>query len=118
MDERAIAFAELLERERHAALHAKLDVLTEVQTQKRALLSEMQGLELESSDAGALIERAQENIGLIRHLVVCLRGCLGDDATAHMLRHDDAHALWFGRALYFGGNLRRERLGENRAVAK
>jgi hypothetical protein len=93
MDERAVAFGHLLERERQAALHAKLDVLTEVQEQKRALLAEMHDAKLGNSDISALIERAHENIGLIRHLVVCLRGCLGSEAEPTYNAHGERALL-------------------------
>jgi hypothetical protein len=80
MHERAVAFGHLLELEREAALHARLDQLTELQEQKRTLLYELRAHKVEGPELDALVARAQENITLIRHLVVCLRGCLGADA--------------------------------------
>jgi hypothetical protein len=80
VSERAREFGELLAREREAALHADIDALTEVQERKRAVLSELRSSPVADSDISQLIARAHENIGLIRHLIVCLRGCLGAEA--------------------------------------
>ena len=80
MSERARAVEALLAREREAALHADIDALTQVQEEKRAVLSELRQSKVSDSDITQLIARAHENIGLIRHLIVCLRGCLGAEA--------------------------------------
>jgi hypothetical protein len=80
MSDEARAFADALERERVAAASADVDALTQIQLEKQALLSQMPQARLGDSDISELISRAQANIGLIRHLVVCLRGCVDGDA--------------------------------------
>jgi hypothetical protein len=76
----AAEFSQLLELEREAALRADVDELAEIQERKRGLLDRVGRGELKGTVVDDLVTRAQNNIGLIRHLVACLRGCLGAEA--------------------------------------
>jgi hypothetical protein len=79
MQDAAQAFAEALEVERLAALRADFDTLVRVQEEKRVLLPLVQA-SAPPEQARELGERARKNLGLMRMLVVCLRGHLGLDA--------------------------------------
>jgi len=80
MAQAAEEFSSLLDRERQAALSADVDALTALQEEKRAWLTRAKNGEFEASLADDLIARAHANVGLIRNLVVCLRGVLGGDS--------------------------------------
>jgi hypothetical protein len=80
MQEARVEFSSLLDRERQAALSADVEALAQLQEEKRAWLDKVKSGELEGSLADDLIARAHSNIGLIRNLVICLRGVLGGDS--------------------------------------
>ena len=80
MTQAAQEFSSLLDRERQAALSADVEALAELQEEKRAWLIRVKNGELEGSLAEDLIARAHSNVGLIRNLVICLRGVLGGDS--------------------------------------
>jgi hypothetical protein len=80
MRDAASEFSALLDRERQAALSADVAALAELQEQKRAWLARVKNGELTGPIADELIARAHSNIGLIRNLVICLRGCLGGES--------------------------------------
>jgi hypothetical protein len=74
----AEAFAQALETERQAAVHADFEALLQVQEEKRVLLPLLQ----ESATpevARELAEQARKNLGLLRQLVACMRGYLEID---------------------------------------
>jgi hypothetical protein len=73
-------FSALLDRERQAALSADVDALASLQDEKRAWLSRVKNGEFEAALADDLIARAHSNVGLIRNLVICLRGVLEADS--------------------------------------
>jgi hypothetical protein len=79
MQEAAEEFSALLDRERQAALRADVEALAALQEEKRGWLTRVKNGELEGSIAEELIARAHGNVGLIRNLVICLRGVLGGD---------------------------------------
>jgi hypothetical protein len=93
MSDAAQAFAALLADERQAAIRADFDALLRIQDEKRALLAQLKqhaSPELVSE----LAERARTNLGLMRHLVSCLRGHLGIDAEpTYTARGQAASAL-------------------------
>ena len=82
MNAAAAEFSQLLEREREAALRADVDGLTLLQEQKRILLDRVKRGELSGAIPDELVQRAHENIVLIRNLVTCFRGCLGGEIEA------------------------------------
>jgi hypothetical protein len=75
-------FTELLDCEREAALRADVEGLAELQERKRLLFERVRRGELQGEFPRELVERAHANIGLIRSLVACLRGCLGGETEA------------------------------------
>ena len=79
MQKAAAEFSALLDRERQAALSADVEGLAELQEEKRAWLARVKNGELKGPIADELIARAHSNIGLIRNLVICLRGVLGGE---------------------------------------
>lgn len=81
MDDTAIeAFAMALGEERRAAMQADFDGLLRVQEQKRALMPALREAAMDEDTHRELSEAARENIALIRHLFVCVKGYLGSDA--------------------------------------
>ena len=82
MQDAAAEFSQLLEREREAALRADVEGLVEVQAHKRRLFDRVRSGELLGEIPSELVARAHANIGLIRNLVTCLRGCLGGETEA------------------------------------
>ena len=71
------AFAQLLVREREAVRRADLDTLLSLQEDKRVLLGELRDAGASDEEVAELRSRAQANLVLLKHLVACLRGCLG-----------------------------------------
>lgn len=82
MTDAAAEFSQLLDREREAALRADVEGLVELQEHKRQLFDRMRTGELPGRIPNELVVRAHANIGLIRNLVSCLRGCLGGESEA------------------------------------
>lgn len=82
MNDAAAEFSLLLDREREAALRADVEGLAELQEHKRQLLERVRRGELQGRIPNDLVVRAHANIGLIRSLVTCLRGCLGGETDA------------------------------------
>jgi hypothetical protein len=78
----AAEFSQLLDREREAALRADVEGLAELQESKRHLFDRVRKGELSGEISKELVARAHANIGLIRSLVNCLRGCLGGEPEA------------------------------------
>lgn len=79
MHEAAQAFVRALEAEREAATRADFDALVRIQDEKRALMAALKET-TPPEVASELATLARQNIGLIRHLLACLRGHLGLDA--------------------------------------
>ncbi|MEM6960604.1 MAG: hypothetical protein AAF550_02530 [Myxococcota bacterium] len=67
-------FRDVLTKERTATRCANLDELLEIQEEKRALLSRIQDIGIHDSELEEISELSRRNIGLMRHLVSCLRG--------------------------------------------
>jgi hypothetical protein len=82
VEDAAAEFSQLLEREREAALRADVEGLVELQEHKRRLFDRVRRGELGGEIPNELVARAHANIGLIRNLVICLRGCLGGETEA------------------------------------
>ena len=82
MPEATAALANVLERERVAAIAADVDALTALQEEKRSCLVVLKSSEPPPEEMGPLVERAQANIRLIRLLVQCLRGAVEPVATS------------------------------------
>jgi hypothetical protein len=80
MNEAAQAFARCLEEERRAAVQADFDGLLRVQEEKRASLSALQATGLDAETHRVLTEAARQNIQLIRHLFLVVKGYLGASA--------------------------------------
>jgi hypothetical protein len=76
MHEAVAAFARILEDERAAALRADLSALSDIQERKLELLPRLREATPDETATRDLIARAQANIGLMRHLMLCLRGCV------------------------------------------
>ena len=76
MSDAAQAFAAALDAEREAAIRADYEALLRIQDEKRVLLQELKQ-HATPEVVSELAERARTNIGLMRHLVACLRGYLG-----------------------------------------
>ena len=70
------SFADLLERERIAAIAADTVGLLAIQEQKQLLVGKLVGCDVSPQDASALRSKARANIALLRHLVNTLRGML------------------------------------------
>jgi hypothetical protein len=79
MHEAAQAFARVLEAEREAATRADLDALLRIQDEKRELMPLVKA-HAAPEVARELAEQARANLGLMRHLLACLRGYLSLDA--------------------------------------
>ena len=79
MSDAVQAFKDALETERNAALRADFDTLLSVQEEKRGLLEQVRASATPEM-AGELAELARKNLGLLRHLLSCVRGYLGLDA--------------------------------------
>lgn len=82
MSDAAAAFSLLLDREREAALRADVEGLGQLQEHKRELLDRIRRGDVQGAIPNELVQRAHANIGLIRTLVVCMRGCLGLESEA------------------------------------
>jgi len=85
MERCALALSQLLERERQAALRADIDALSELQPLKQELVAGLRASERGEHSQytiDSLADQARANIGLIRQLVVCLRGALGIESEA------------------------------------
>lgn len=85
MEGLALALAQLLERERQAALHADIDALSELQPLKQELVAGLRRSErgeYSQRTMDGLAAQARDNIGLIRQLVICLRGAIGIPSEA------------------------------------
>ncbi|MFK7988966.1 MAG: hypothetical protein AB8I08_23310 [Sandaracinaceae bacterium] len=80
MDGRTRALADLLARERAAALDADLDALEAIQDEKRALFEEV-GSFTDGPAFQHLSQVARANVGLIRQLVALHRALAGVDAV-------------------------------------
>ncbi|HKU40089.1 MAG TPA: hypothetical protein VJR89_18145 [Polyangiales bacterium] len=80
MHEAAQAFARALAEERRAALQADFDGLLRVQEEKRALLPALRAASIDADAHRELSEAARQNIALIRHLFLCVKGYLGASA--------------------------------------
>jgi signal transduction histidine kinase len=100
MHEAAQAFAQALEVEREAALHADFDTLVRVQQDKLELMPLVQAQETPEV-ARELGDRARKNLVLMRMLLACLRGQLGLDAeptyTARGQARDSVQSALRGR---------------------
>jgi hypothetical protein len=72
----------LLEREREAARRADVDTLLELQEAKRAAIEKIDKSTLSRDRLKQLAEKARSNIWLLRHLVQCLQGAVGEDNAA------------------------------------
>jgi hypothetical protein len=81
MAQAVAALANVLERERQAAIAADVDALTELQDEKRACVAQLRSTEPDPTTMGPLVDRAQANIRLIRLLVQCLRGTVEPEGT-------------------------------------
>lgn len=79
MHDAVSAFKAALQTERDAARRADFDGLLSVQEEKRALLAQVKA-SATPEDAAELAELARKNLGLMRHLLSCLRGYLGLEA--------------------------------------
>jgi hypothetical protein len=101
MHEAAQAFARALEAERDAARHADFDALLRIQDEKLALMPLIKETATPEV-ARELAELARKNIGLMRHLLACVRGHLGLDAEPTYTAR--------GEALTSGHNALRGRL--------
>lgn len=89
MDTAVEAFAMALAEERRAAMHADFDALMRVQEQKRALMPALRGASMDETTHRELSEAARENIALIRHLFVCVKGYLGSEAEPNYTARGD-----------------------------
>jgi hypothetical protein len=81
MSEAAQAFARALEAERQAALRADFDALLRIQEEKRELMP----LVKQSAAPELTIElaaQARKNLGLLRHLLSCVRGLVMVDGES------------------------------------
>lgn len=81
MNQAASMLTALLERERTAALSADVDALTALQAEKRTALDSLRAQGLSDAELEALRQSALTNVQLIRHLVGCLHGLSGSEAT-------------------------------------
>lgn len=68
------AFEALLDAEQQAARRADVDGLLSLQQDKKRLLAELRAAGPQAEVLDALTRRAQANIALMKHLVVCLQG--------------------------------------------
>jgi hypothetical protein len=81
MSDAAQAFARALAEEREAAARVDFVALMRLQDEKRALLPLLK----ESADPALVYElgeAARKNLRLLKHLLSCLQGALGEPASA------------------------------------
>ena len=90
MDTAVEAFAMALAEERRAAMQADFDALMRVQEQKRALMPALRDAPMDETTHRELSEAARDNIALIRHLFVCVKGYLGSDEPNYTARGESA----------------------------
>ena len=84
MTDLARALSDLLARERQAALHADVEALETLQTEKRQLLDEAERTgALETPAFDQLARVARSNLGLIRQLVSLHRALAGLPPAAY-----------------------------------
>jgi uncharacterized coiled-coil protein SlyX len=76
------ALVELLEQERIAARRADMDTLLQLQEVKRQVIQKLARQELPPHQLNELTAKARSNIWLLRHLVQCLGGALGEENSA------------------------------------
>ncbi|MBI2896541.1 MAG: hypothetical protein HYY06_23485 [Deltaproteobacteria bacterium] len=74
---------QVLERERLAAARADVDLLIALQDDKRLAIERLRQSASPPEIVDPLIQRARGNIGLIRQLVHCLGGILGEDSPVY-----------------------------------
>ena len=84
------AFARALAEERRAAMQADFDALLRVQEDKRALMPALREASMDEALHRELSEAARENIALIRHLFVCVKGYLGAEAEPNYTARGEA----------------------------
>lgn len=83
MSREAAQLAQILDSERAAAARADVELLIALQDAKRLAIDELRRTDSPPEIVDPLIEKARRNLGLIRQLVQCLRGVLGEDGPVY-----------------------------------
>lgn len=79
----AAELAQILDSERAAAARADVDLLIALQDDKRLAIEKLRRTDSPPEIVDPLIEKARRNLGLMRQLVQCLRGVLGEDSAVY-----------------------------------